>query len=97
MSSEHSQSHIVPATTNLKVFLALIFLTIATVITARINLGGAWNIVVALSIACTKAILVFLWFMHLKYSNVVNRVVIGSALFFLVVFLVLTAADVFYR
>ncbi|MBI2519825.1 MAG: cytochrome C oxidase subunit IV family protein [Bdellovibrio sp.] len=97
MSSEHSHFHVVPAAINFKVFLALIGLTILTVITARINLGGPWNIVLALSIACTKAILVFLWFMHLKYSHAINRVVIGSALFFLIVFLGLTATDVFFR
>jgi len=97
--SNHSDSshHIVSASTNLTVFLSLVALTVITVGAAQIDFGGVWNIVIALAIACVKASIVLLWFMHLKYDSGVNRVIFGSAVFFVALFFGLTATDVFFR
>ncbi|HEV7670425.1 MAG TPA: cytochrome C oxidase subunit IV family protein [Thermoanaerobaculia bacterium] len=62
------------------VFLALMVLTAATVLVAKLDLGIA-NDVVALVIAVTKATLVVLFFMHVKYSTRLTKLtVIGSVL-----------------
>ena len=86
--------HIIPLKTYWAVFGALIVLTVITVLAARFDFG-ALNTVVAFGIASVKAGLVLAIFMHLKYDNKLNRVIIGSGVFFLVllwVFLVLDLA-----
>jgi len=50
------------------VFAALIVLTVVTWLVAQVDLGWA-NDVVALTIAVTKAVLVLLFFMHVRYST----------------------------
>lgn len=68
-SSEHSeQGHVVPVKTFLKVLIALLVLTVITVLAAKVDLGK-WNIVGALVIASIKASLVVWVFMHGKYEN----------------------------
>lgn len=62
------QGHIVPVSTFFKVLIALLFLTVVTVLAAKVDLGK-WNIVGALAIASVKASLVILIFMHGKYEN----------------------------
>ena len=66
--SSHELGHIVPAALFLKVFAALVVLTIITVAVSRAPLGP-WNIVVAMGVASIKAMLVALFFMHLKYES----------------------------
>ncbi len=62
------------------VFAALMVLTAATVLVAKFDLGAA-NDIVALAIAVTKATLVVLFFMHVKYSTRLTKLtVIGSVL-----------------
>ena len=72
---------------------ALLALTILTVLAAKVNLH-AWNPVVALAIASIKAMLVVLFFMHVKgASEKMTKVVIFSGIFFLLLLLGLTMAD----
>jgi caa(3)-type oxidase subunit IV len=93
----HGQHHITPLKTFLKVYASLIALTIFTVYTAtQWNLGW-FNTPLAMIIATTKAAIVALWFMHLKYDTKLNRVVFLSAFFFLMLFFGLTAMDLFTR
>lgn len=79
-----SAHHIIPFGTYIKVFAALIVLTVVTVLVAQVDFG-AFNAVVAFGIATVKAVLVLGYFMHLKYDDKMNRVIFLSALFFLVV------------
>jgi cytochrome c oxidase subunit 4 len=81
---EQNSHHIIPLPTYLKVFAALITLTAITVLVSRFDLGE-WNTIVAFLIATVKAVLVLAIFMHLKYDNMLNRVIIFSAAFFLLV------------
>lgn len=68
-SDDHAhQGHIVPVSTFFKVLMALLVLTVITVLAAKVDLGK-WNIVGALVIASVKASLVILVFMHGKYEN----------------------------
>jgi cytochrome c oxidase subunit 4 len=67
-SSGHDDGHVVPVPTFTKVLLALLVLTVITVLAAKVDMGK-WNIVGALVIASVKASLVILIFMHGKYEN----------------------------
>ena len=51
------------------VFLALLVLTGLTTAIAFLDLGGSINTMVALAIAVCKALLVILYFMHVRYSD----------------------------
>jgi cytochrome c oxidase subunit IV len=64
-SNEH---HLLPLKVYIGVFLALVVGTVLTVWSATKDLG-AMNNVVAITIACIKALLVILYFMHVKYSS----------------------------
>jgi cytochrome c oxidase subunit 4 len=97
--------HLVPVRTYLAVFAALLVLTLATVAAARVDLGepevGGFripvNVVVALSIACLKAILVILFFMHVKYSGPLVQLVVASAFVWLFILIAITMSDYLTR
>jgi cytochrome c oxidase subunit 4 len=75
------------------VWLALLVLTAVTTSIAFVDLGPL-NTVVALVIATCKALLVVLIFMHVKYaSDKLVKVVVISAVFFLLLLLGLSLAD----
>jgi cytochrome c oxidase subunit 4 len=80
----HGSHHIVPFETYIKVFATLILLTAITVGASRVDFG-AFNAIVAFAIATVKALFVALIFMHLKYDDKMNRIIIVSAFFFLLV------------
>jgi cytochrome c oxidase subunit IV len=94
---EHRMSaHIVPKSTYYTIFGLLMLGTTLTVGAAFLDLG-AFNTVVALAIACTKATLVVLFFMHVKYSTTLTWAVVASAIFFLFIMLALTFNDYLTR
>ena len=89
-----------PPITQPKVYL-LVFLTLAglTVITtgvALINLGP-FNTVIALLIAVTKALLVILFFMHLRHGPPLPKVVLVGGLLWLAILVGLTLSDFLTR
>lgn len=83
-NSHDTAHHIIPMQTYFKVFAGLILLTLITVLAAQVDFG-AWNAVVAFGIATIKATLVLGYFMHLKYDDMMNRVIFISGVFFLIV------------
>lgn len=84
--------HVVPVKTYLLVFAALIALTSVTTGVAFIDLGR-FNTVVALVIAVSKAVLVILFFMHLRSSPHLTRIVVVAGFFWLAILLTLTLSD----
>jgi|SRR5271157_1762697 len=90
------QGHVVPKKIYFFVFGALLALTALTTAMAYVNLGQ-WNTVVALIIACCKATLVVLFFMHLRWSPRLMRVVLLSAILWLAILISLTTTDFFSR
>ena len=79
------------------VFVALLLLAGLTTGVAYIDLGGAWNTVVALAIAAIKMCLVGLFFMELLYSHGLNRIVVLAGFFWLALLVSFTLADAFSR
>jgi cytochrome c oxidase subunit 4 len=88
--------HVVPKQTYFLVFGALLTMTALTTGVAYIDLGP-WNTVAALVIACCKATLVALFFMHLRWSSRLMRIVLLSALLWLAILISLTTTDIFTR
>jgi cytochrome c oxidase subunit 4 len=93
--SNHSPAH--SGSSPLKTYFAVwIALLVGTYLTYRIAFVelGPFNPVVALVIATTKALLVALFFMHLKgASEKLLKLVVVSTLFFLMILLFLSLAD----
>jgi cytochrome c oxidase subunit IV len=96
--SEHSfhEAHephvIVPVSTYVMVFLALMLGTALTTWVAYIDLGK-WNTVAALAIAVCKMLLVVLFFMHVKYATGLTRIIIIGAFFWLGIMITLSCSD----
>ena len=84
--------HIASQKTYVMVFLALIGLTILTTGVAYIDLGPI-NTVAALVIAFSKMLLVILFFMHVRHSSGLIRVVLLAGFFWLALLIGLTMTD----
>lgn len=93
----HAANHIVSARTYLIVFIALLILTALTVAVAYYNFGGLWNLVIALGIATVKAVVVALWFMHVRFSGRLVQLTIITSLMFLSLLIFGTLMDVWTR
>jgi cytochrome c oxidase subunit IV len=58
---------------------------------------GPFNAVVALAIAVTKATLVILFFMHVKYSPKLTKLTVGAGVFTFLILIAMTLSDYFTR
>jgi cytochrome c oxidase subunit 4 len=88
--------HIVPVRVYILVFLALLVGTGLTVYAATIDLKQ-YNIVLALIIACIKASLVILFFMHVYYSSKLTKAIVISGLCTLLILFFFTLTDLVTR
>ncbi len=88
--------HIVHIKVYVIIFIALLILTATTCAISFINLGRL-NAIVALVIAFGKALLVALFFMHLRYSRRLMQVVVAGGLFWLGIMIALTMSDFLTR
>jgi cytochrome c oxidase subunit 4 len=88
--------HVAPKSLYYLVFLALMIGTGLTVLVARFDLGPLNNIVM-LSVACAKALLVILFFMHVRWSSRLTWVIAGSGFFWLLILFSITMADYMSR
>ncbi|QDU35045.1 hypothetical protein KS4_31220 [Poriferisphaera corsica] len=86
--SAHSDDHVhaVPLRILFAVFAALIILTFLTVGVTKVDLGGL-NIWIALGVAVAKAILVALYFMHLRWDSPYNSLILAVAFVFVGIFI----------
>jgi len=88
--------HIVPMRVYFVIFFSLLILTAVTVWVAFFDLGAV-NDAVALGIATTKAMLVILYFMHVRYSSKLIWIFAATGFLFLIILLAFTLSDVLTR
>jgi cytochrome c oxidase subunit 4 len=93
---EFTPHHIVGPKTYLLILLALLVLTATTTGVAFIDLG-ILNPIVALAIACIKAVLVVLFFMHIRYSSKLMMLTVLSGFFTFLVLITMTLTDYMSR
>ena len=84
--------HVTPKRTYFVIWSALLVLTYATVAVSRIDLGRL-NTIAALTIAICKALLVVLYFMHIRYSTRLTKLVVVGGFMWLALLIGLTMAD----
>jgi cytochrome c oxidase subunit 4 len=88
---------IVSRRTYVLVWAALMILTVVTAAVSRVNLGD-WSAAVAIFIACTKAALVALFFMHLRYEHSkIVTVWAVAGIFWLIILFFLSLTDYLTR
>jgi cytochrome c oxidase subunit 4 len=92
MSDPHENTHIDSVGTYVKILLALLVATGVTTAVARVDLGG-FSVVVALGIASVKMVLVALFFMHIRHSTKLTKLVVVGGLLWLAILLLLTMTD----
>jgi cytochrome c oxidase subunit 4 len=89
---EHADHHIVTPKVYGIVFVTLLIGTAITVAAAFKDLG-IFNPVVALAIACTKAVIVILFFMHVKYQSKLVKLTVAAGFFTFLVLITMTLSD----
>lgn len=103
---KEQEQHIVSPKIYVAILGALLVATGLTVWASYIDLGEwhiapgitiFWNPVVALAIACSKGMLVVLFFMHVKYSTKLTKLTVLSGFFVFLVLISLTLADYYSR
>lgn len=93
---EHQDQHIVGPPIYLIIFFCLLALTAITTGVAFIDLG-VFNPIIAIGIACVKASLVVLFFMHIKYSSRLVKMTVLAGVFTFIVLITLTMTDYISR
>lgn len=90
------EHHVISISTYFWVLMALFVGTVVTVWVSYFNFGR-WNMVIAFLVASCKAFFVLAYFMHLKYDNMLNRVIFLSAFFFLLIMFSFSFGDIISR
>jgi cytochrome c oxidase subunit 4 len=93
---EHAEHHIVTPLQYIYVFATLLLFTGITVGAAYVDLKWA-NPVIALGIACFKAAIVILFFMHAAYQTKLIKITIGAGFFTFLVLITMTLTDYLSR
>ena len=93
---EHVEHHIVSPAQYSIVFATLLLFTGITVGAAYIELG-VFNPIVALGIASFKAVVVILFFMHVKYQSRLVKMTVGAGFFAFLVLITMTLTDYMSR
>jgi cytochrome c oxidase subunit 4 len=93
---EHAEHHLVTPLQYTYVFLTLLVFTGVTVGAAYVPFG-VFNPVIALAIACFKACIVILFFMHAAYQSRLIKMTIASGFFVFLVLIAMTMTDYMSR
>src|SRR5215468_2480614 len=88
--------HVAPKSMYVWIWLALVVGTVLTYLAALVDLGMLNNVVM-LAIACTKATLVILFFMHVRWSTRLTWVVAASGFFWLLILFGIGMSDYLTR
>ena len=89
----HGLAHVASLKTLLATGGTLLVLTLVTVLATKVDFGANINLAIAMVIAVTKATLVILFFMHLRYDRLFHSVVFVSAILAAALFVGFTLMD----
>ena len=93
---EHGSHHIVTPKVYAMVYASLLLGTLLTVLAADQNFG-VFNPIIALAIACTKMVIVILFFMHVKYQSNLIKMTVGAGFFTFLILITMTLSDYMSR
>jgi len=87
---------VTPLSTYMKVYGALLVLTVLTVAVSFVDLGSV-SFLAAMIVAVAKAAVVAAYFMHLKYDDKLYTLAFGAGILFVALFFTFTYMDLFTR
>ncbi len=90
------EHHIVGPKTYFAILVLLLVMTAVTTGAAFVNMG-VFSPIVALAIACFKAVMVILFFMHIRYSSKVMMLTVGAGFFTFLILITMTLSDYISR
>lgn len=91
---DHGLAHVASMKSLVTVGVALLVLTVITVLAAQVDFGGKTiNLVIAMAIAAFKASLVILYFMHIRYDKLFHAALIVGGLLAATLFVGFTLVD----
>ena len=89
-------NHISSDRLNWTVLLVLLILTTLTILAIKIHLG-AYTVALALILASIKVSIVLTYFMHLKYENLLLRLMVGGVFLLFAIVIAITFIDYYFR
>lgn len=95
--SHTTEAHALPLAVYVKAFLALLVLLVVTILAAYLPLGTGLNSLVALAIATAKAIIVVLYFMHVRFSSRLVQLWAAAGFVWLLIMFGITLTDFIVR
>ena len=97
-STKHAEHehHIVSPMVYVVILICLLVGTGLTVWASFVEMGP-WKPVIALAIATSKAMLVVLYFMHVKYSSKLTKLTVGAGIFTFLALIGMTLTDYMSR
>jgi cytochrome c oxidase subunit IV len=93
---KNHDDHVTSYSLNLTVLLILLILTTTSVLAVKFHLG-AFTVALALIIASVKAAIVLTYFMHLKFENLLLRLMVGGVFLLFAIVVVITFIDYYFR
>jgi len=93
---KNHEDHISSYTLNLKVLLILLILTTISILAVKMHLG-TFTVTLALIIASVKVTVVLTYFMHLKFENLLLRLMVGGVFLLFAIVIVITFIDYYFR
>lgn len=96
INPEHAEHHIVGPGTYIKVYVTLLIFTGITVAAAFVDLH-IFNPILAVAIACIKAVIVILFFMHVIFQSKLIKMTVAAGFFTFLILITMTLTDYISR
>ena len=93
---KNHENHVSSDSQNWTVLLVLLILTTMSILAIKIHLG-AFTVALALLIASFKVTIVLTYFMHLKFENLLLRLMVGGVFLLFAIVIAITFIDYYFR
>lgn len=90
------ENHISSDSLNWKVLIVLLILTTLSILALKIHVG-AFTVALALLLASVKVTIVLTYFMHLKFENLLLRLMVGGVFLLFAIVIAITFIDYYFR
>ncbi len=93
---KNHDTHISSDSLNWTVLVVLLILTTISILAIKIHLG-AFTVALALILASIKVTIVLTYFMHLKFENLLLRLMVGGVFLLFAIVIAITFIDYYFR
>lgn len=93
---KNHDDHISGYSLNWTVLFVLLLLTTISILAIKIRLG-AYTVALALILASIKVTIVLTYFMHLKFENLLLRLMVGGVFLLFAIVVAITFIDYYFR